>query len=63
MERKLKQLFDYQLFQGNARLSSLIADTESRYMEELTDDAISLVSAAGDRDSAYTNAPKENTHV
>ena len=31
MSKNLKHLFDFQKFEGNSRLSSMIAETESRY--------------------------------
>lgn len=47
-EKKLKALFDYQHFENNERLEKLICETESRYAKELSDDDLSLVSAAGE---------------
>ena len=32
MSKNLKHLFDFQKFEGNSRLSSMIAETESRYV-------------------------------
>lgn len=47
-EKKLKGLFDYQTFRRSRRLEAIIADTERRYGEsELSDEDLSLVSAAG----------------
>jgi len=48
MDKKLKALFDYQKFKGNKKLEHLIVETESRYAKELSDDEISIVSAAGE---------------
>lgn len=48
MENKLKKLFDYQRFENNARLSAIIADTDSRYSRELSDDDLFMVNAAGE---------------
>lgn len=48
MENKLKSMFEFQKFAGNSRLSKLIAETESRYGAELSDDDLGLVNAAGD---------------
>ncbi len=48
MDKKLKALFDYQKFKGNKKLERLIVETESRYSRELSDDEISIVSAAGE---------------
>lgn len=47
MEGKLRGLFEYQRFQGNHELSILIADTQARYPAALSDEDISMVSAAG----------------
>ena len=48
METKLQRLFDYQKFEGNSKLAALIADTESRCMQELSDDDLVMVNAAGE---------------
>lgn len=48
MENVLKNLMDYQRFEGNARLAKLIQETENRYCNELNDDDLELVNAAGD---------------
>ena len=48
MEKKLKKLFDYQRFEQNAKLEKLIQETESRYEKELSEEDLSLVSAAGE---------------
>lgn len=48
MEQKLKRLFDYQRFQKNSRLEAMLADAEERYADGLSDEALELVSAAGD---------------
>lgn len=48
MEKKLKTLFDFQRFQKNPRLASLIENTEKKYSNELSDDDLELVNAAGD---------------
>lgn len=47
MEQKLKRLFDYQRFQKNSRLDAMLAEAEGR-CAEVDDDALELVSAAGD---------------
>ena len=52
MEQRLKSVLEYQRFSPNKRLSAIIADVESRYCA-LSDEALSLVSAAGDADAAY----------
>lgn len=48
MENRLKSLFEFQKFENNSRLAKLVRDTELRYGAELTDDELSMVSAAGD---------------
>ena len=48
MEKKLKKLFDYQRFEQNAKLEKLIQETENRYAKELSEEDLSLVSAAGE---------------
>ena len=47
MEKKLNKLFDYQRFEKNEKLEKLIRETESRYANALSEDELSLVSAAG----------------
>ena len=47
MEQKLKRLFDYQKFQRNSRLDAMLAEAEGR-CAEVDEDALELVSAAGD---------------
>lgn len=48
MEKKLRQLFDYQKFQKNPRLEAMLSEAEGRYDSGLSDDDLELVSAAGD---------------
>ena len=48
MEKKLKNLFEYQRFEKNERLEQLIREAESRYAKELSDADLSLVNAAGE---------------
>lgn len=51
MENKLKQLFDYQKFEGNADLQQVIDSVHSRYAaRELSLDEMEWVSAAGTAD-------------
>lgn len=47
-QKKLTALFDYQRFAGNERLQALIADTENRCLNALSDDDLEWVSAAGE---------------
>ena len=48
MEKKLRQLFDFQKFAGDPSLQSVIDDVHSRYQtRELSMDEMEFVSAAG----------------
>lgn len=47
MEKKLHMLFDFQRFEGNADLASLISEAESRFDSALSDEDLMMVSAAG----------------
>ena len=47
MEEKLKQLFEFQRFSPDKRLSRMIADVQLRYAQ-LSDEALELVAAAGE---------------
>lgn len=51
-ETDLKELFALQHFSENPHLKRLIGETESRYGQELSDDVLGLVNAAGDIDAA-----------
>lgn len=51
MENKLKRLFDYQKFAPNPRLDGMLADAERRCTAILSDEALDLVSAAGEPDA------------
>lgn len=51
MENLLKKLFDFQRFQGNERMETLISETEKRYggeREGLPDEELDFVNAAGE---------------
>lgn len=48
MEKKLKQLFDFQRFEKNQKLDKMIQETENYYSKELSDKELSFVAAAGD---------------
>ena len=48
MEKKLKKLFEYQRFERNEHLERLISKTESRAANELSDEDLSFVNAAGE---------------
>ena len=47
MENKIKALFEFQRFSGNKRLDAMINDTESRYRNEISDDELESINAAG----------------
>ena len=52
MENKLKKLFDFQRFEGNASLQSVIDEVHSRYaVRELDTEDMEWVNAAGSSDS------------
>lgn len=48
MEETLRQLFDFQRFEPNDRLTKLIQETENCYGKELTDEELFMVCAAGE---------------
>lgn len=48
MEKMFAKLFDYQRFEKNAGIEKMIAESESRFAEALSDDALASVSAAGE---------------
>ena len=47
-EQKLALLFDYQLFENDPELKALIAETENSCFDEISDDDLFGVSAAGE---------------
>ena len=47
MEEKLIFLLDYQRFQKNHRIEEMLQELEGKYGEELTEENLSLVNAAG----------------
>lgn len=67
MERKLRNILDYQRFSSNPRLSAMISDVEKRYAgaarHELSDDELSFVNAAGNANPAKEDKDDPlNTH-
>ncbi len=58
MEEKLKRLFDFQKFEKNEKLSALIDETQKRYAEELSEEELSQVSAAGDISTMFSESEK-----
>lgn len=59
MENFLKGMFDFQRFQPNPRLNSLIEETRSR-CGILSDDDLELVNAAGDIHAEAARRQEEN---
>ena len=55
MKNILKQLFEYQTFERNAKLEALIAGSHLRYGEALSDDELELVAAAGELEEQSEN--------
>lgn len=53
MEKKLRQLLDFQRFAGNKRLDAFIKQAEESYEQALSDEEIGLVNAAGDSEIRY----------
>lgn len=47
-EKTLSLLFDYQRFENDPQLETLIDEMESEYSAEISDDDLSQVSAAGE---------------
>ena len=52
MKDRLRELFDYQRFEGNRRLAALIERTAFSHGESLSDEDLDYVNAAGDIDAA-----------
>lgn len=48
-EQKLTRLFDRQDFAQNPTLTAIIDEVEARYFAELSDEDLSLISAAGEQ--------------
>ena len=61
MEKLLTGLFDFQKFEADPTLQRLIDEVEGRLtIEELSDDALSLLSAAGNPYSQSLDLKKRN---
>ncbi len=58
MKNIVKNLFDFQKFKANKHLAALIAETESRYTKELSEDDIELINAAGDINAVIRSSQK-----
>ena len=48
MEKLLTELFGLQFFVGDGELQALIDDTESRYGEDISEEALGFLAAAGE---------------
>ncbi len=60
MESKLRKLFDFQKFDGNAELQSIINSTHSRYAtRELSMEDMEMVNAAGVPNSSMRKIKQE----
>ena len=61
MENKLRQIFEYQHFENNSRLSGMLAQALERngfiYEGELSDDEAGLLNAAGKSGRVAANMP------
>lgn len=61
MEKLMAGLFDLQRFEGSPALRRVIDEVEARYFgAELSDDALSTLSAAGDPYSRFTASNEED---
>jgi len=63
MEKKLKQMFDYQRFSGNPDIDRMMKEAEARYPVALSDEDLFFVNAAGtdvDRDDEHKNKKDED---
>ncbi len=65
--KNIRKLFDYQRFEENERLSSLIRRTESKYLgssrQELDEDDLFFVNAAGSREAYQKEDSKDATEL
>ena len=58
-EQKLTRLFDRQDFAPNPTLTAIIDEVEARYFAELSDEDLSLISAAGEQTVRQTSDDKD----
>ncbi len=63
LEVRIRNIFDFQRFAGNARLSRLITETENRYKKNdnvvmLSDMDLEMVNAAGEVDELRAGVNK-----
>ena len=64
MEEKLSLLFDFQLFEREPELQSVIDTVRARFSpaRELSDDEADLVAAAGQPEAFLRKKPREKEH-
>lgn len=60
MEKMIKAIFDLEHFEQNEKLERLIRETESRYNNEISDDDLEFVCAAGDPDASQKTFLEQN---
>ncbi len=58
MSNTLKNIFDYQKFESNSKLSKLIKETEERYANAVSLDELDMVVAAGKTHADEQDAKK-----
>lgn len=64
MEKLLTSLFDFQRFEKNPSLQSIIDEVEERYgIDEMTDDELDLLAAAGDPFSQELKKKDKDTDI
>ncbi len=59
MEKTLRQLFDFQRFSENSKLAGIISKVEKRYDNQLSDDELENINAAGEL--IFPDSRKEKT--
>lgn len=60
MKTKLKKLFDYQAFAGNARIEKLAKDADTHVGAALSDDDLAGVNAAGQIENIRAQSEQKN---
>lgn len=63
-EKLLTNLFDFQRFERNPELQSMIAEVEQKYsVTEMSDDELDLLAAAGDPFSRELKKEDKDTNI
>ena len=63
-EKLLTNLFDFQRFEQNPELQSMIAEVEQKYsVTEMSDDELDLLAAAGDPFSRELKKEDKDTNI